>query len=92
MCILSTPVLEIESNASSASIDLAYWVPYTFHFEGIRLGTGMHRIACCAFIAAVADMCGGLIYSHDGGFPPESNGVHTKEFLIWCKGNLESEF
>lgn len=75
------PVSEIEGNASSASIDLARWVPYTFHFEGIRLGTGTHRVACCALIAAIADICGGLIYSHDGGLPPESNGLHAEEFL-----------
>lgn len=86
------PVSEIEGNASSASIDLAHWVPYTFHFEGIWFGTGTHRIAFCSLIAAFAEICGGLIYFHDGGLPFEYNGFLTEEFLIWCKGYLENKF
>lgn len=84
------PVLELEDSASASLIDKAQWVPYYFHFEGIRIAAGAYGIACCVLIAAVADWCGGIIYSNDGALPPEANGLQSEEFLIWCKERFAS--
>lgn len=81
------PVLELEGKVSRTSLESARRVPSVFHCEGMRFGSGAQKATKQAMIAAMAEVCGGLIYSHDGALPAEANGLEADEFLTWCRSS-----